>query len=180
VRHLVEMHGGKVEARSEGTGRGSEFEVRLPRLARQPAPQPRPAKRPEGQHARILLVDDDLEAGESLAIVLRLMGYDAQFASDLPGALAAARALHPDIAVLDVAMPGTSGYEVAERLRTLPEMAEATAYLTLSGFGQAEDFKRSEQAGMARHLVKPVDPEELDAVLQVLMQSSKERKQKKP
>jgi two-component system, chemotaxis family, CheB/CheR fusion protein len=180
VRHLVEMHGGKVEARSEGTGRGSEFEVRLPRLARQPAPQPRPAKRPEGQHARILLVDDDLEAGESLAIVLRLMGYDAQFASDLPGALAAARALHPDIAVLDVAMPGTSGYEVAERLRTLPEMAEATAYLTLSGFGQAEDFKRSEQAGMARHLVKPVDPEELDAVLQVLMQSSKERKEKKP
>jgi CheY-like chemotaxis protein len=170
-----------VEARSEGTGRGSEFEVRLPRLARQPpAAVPRPAERPEGQHARVLLVDDDLEAGESLAMVLRLMGYDAQFAPDLPGALAAARTLHPDIVVLDVAMPGTSGYEVAVRLRALPEMADATAYLTLSGFGQAEDFKRSEQAGMARHLVKPVDPEELDAILQVLMRAGKEKKEKTP
>jgi two-component system CheB/CheR fusion protein len=178
VRHLVEMHGGRVEAKSEGVGRGSEFEVRLPRLAKQPAPVPRPGEHPEGQHARVLLVDDDLEAGESLAIVLRLMGYDAQFAPDLPTALKAARELHPDIAVLDVAMPGVTGYEIAERLRTLPEMAGATAYLTLSGFGQAEDFKRSEQAGMARHLVKPVDPEELDAVLQALMLSKKEQKGK--
>jgi len=173
VRHLVEMHGGRVEARSEGTARGSEFEVRLPRLAQRPATVPRPGTRPEGQHARVLLVDDDVEAGESLAIVLRLMGYDAQFAPDLPGTLKAARELHPDIVLLDVAMPGITGYEVAERLRALPEMAQAAAYLTLSGFGQAEDFKRSEQAGMARHLVKPVDPEELDAVLQALMQAKK-------
>jgi signal transduction histidine kinase/DNA-binding response OmpR family regulator len=160
VRRLVEMHGGTVEARSDGPGKGSEFLVHLPALAEAAEPQPAAgsseALSAPGAGSRVLVVDDNVDAAESLAILLRLGGCVVRLAHDGPTALEAAQTFRPEIVLLDIGLPGMDGYEVARRLRTCPASADAVL-VAVTGYGQAEDRVRSHQAGFDHHLVKPVD-----------------------
>ena len=121
--------------------------------------------------ARVMLVDDEPDVGESMAAVLECFGYDVKWAIDLDSAIKIAGAFRPHVVLLDIAMPGADGYEVMRRLRAMPEIAQDTLFIGLSGFGQPEDFRRSEAAGFARHLLKPVDPTELDAILRQALAS---------
>ncbi len=172
VRHLVELHAGTIEVRSDGPGHGSEFMVRLPTLKggeRRRSPRTNDLGEPLG--ARVLIVDDDRDAGESLCVVLELYGYEVKFASDVDAALSAARHLHPEIVLLDIAMPHVDGYEVARRLRLLPEIDENTHFLAISGFAQASDVARTVEAGFERHLAKPVNPRQLDVILREMLKA---------
>jgi PAS domain S-box-containing protein len=171
VRKLVELHGGTVEARSAGPGRGSEFIVRLPTL---PAGEPAPAGAAladgaAGREAglRVLVVDDNVDAAESLALMLRLWGDEVLTVHDGPAALLAAAAQRPDVVLLDIGMPGMDGYEVARRLRADPAQAGAVL-VAVTGWGQADDRRRSQEAGFAFHLTKPVDPGVLEEFLHSL------------
>jgi CheY-like chemotaxis protein len=143
VRRLVEMHGGTVTAHSEGAGKGSEFIVRLPALSDE---QNRALLRQQAEDKqvvaptaprRILVVDDNVDAAESLALLLRLGGHEVRVACDGPGALAAAQAEPPEMVVLDLGMPGMDGFEVARRLRALPGSKDALL-VALTGWAQAE------------------------------------------
>ena len=169
VRHLVELHRGVIDASSEGEGRGTEFTVRLPLL---PEPQ-RPAEEAvplsEGVTGRVMIVDDDVEAAESMGILLGIYGYEVQRATDLQSALQVGRAFRPQAVLMDISMPGADGYEVARRLSAIPELGRDISYIAVTGFGQPNDFRRSEEAGFAHHLVKPVDPNELDHILRQTM-----------
>jgi PAS domain S-box-containing protein len=178
VRSLVELHGGSVKAASEGTGRGSEFIVRLPALPAVPQ-QKEERKADEGQSGsatphRVLIVDDNVDSVESLAILLEMAGHDARTAHDGPTALETARAFRPRVVLLDIGLPRMDGYEVARRIRQEPGLA-GTTLIALTGYGQEEDRRRSREAGFDRHLVKPVDPEELREVLRQLPPESKGR-----
>ncbi|HRO58278.1 MAG TPA: PAS domain S-box protein, partial [Burkholderiaceae bacterium] len=161
VRHFVELHNGRIEARSEGIGKGSEMTVRLPLIASVPALVEASSERPASTgKGRILIVDDDRDVGDSLRVLLQVYGFEAEHAANLHAALEAARRFKPQLALIDLAMPGADGIEVLKRLRLLPEMNGAH-YLSLSGFGSPKDFARSSRAGFAHHLVKPVDPMKL-------------------
>jgi CheY-like chemotaxis protein/anti-sigma regulatory factor (Ser/Thr protein kinase) len=170
ARQLVEMHGGTVTAHSEGPGKGSEFIVRLPALSQQ---QPIPGARTAGgsgkpvgaaPQRRILVVDDNVDAAESLALLLRLEGHDVRVAHDGPAALAAVEADPPDLVFLDIGMPVMNGYDVAQRLRQRPGL-EKLVLVAVTGWGQEEDRRRSQEAGFDHHLVKPVEPEALHKLL---------------
>ncbi|MBX9583084.1 MAG: response regulator, partial [Gemmataceae bacterium] len=113
---------------------------------------------------RVLVVDDNRDAAESLALLLEVLGHPVWAAHDGPAALAAAREHRPEVVLLDVGMPGMNGYEVAARLRAMPEAAGA-AVVAVTGFGQEADRQRSREAGFDHHLVKPVDPETLQELL---------------
>jgi signal transduction histidine kinase len=158
VKRLVEMHGGRVEADSNGVGRGSEFVVRLPALAdtetRSAGAAAVPA--PPGGPCAVLLVDDNVDAAESLAILLRLGGCEVRVAHDGPSALAAARTSPPEFVVLDIGLPGMDGYEVARRLRAEPATRDAVL-VAVTGYGREEDVARSREAGFDHHFVKPVE-----------------------
>jgi CheY-like chemotaxis protein len=161
VRRLVEMHGGTVTAHSEGPGKGSEFVVRLPVLpANRQGNPPRPAdEKPApvpSTRRRILVVDDNVDAVESLALLLRLDGHQVRSACDGQSALEAAQAEPPEVAILDLGMPGMDGYELARRLRALPGTKDALL-VALTGWAQAEDRRRCSEAGFDGHLPKPVD-----------------------
>jgi signal transduction histidine kinase/ActR/RegA family two-component response regulator len=166
VRSLVEMHGGTVHARSGGAGHGSEFIVRLPLAPVQPV---RRSKKPNDVHSaiaqrRVLVVDDNRDAAESLGMLLTLLGADVQVEFSGPAALDAIAASRPSVVLLDIGMPGMSGLEVARRVRQQPEL-NAVKLIALTGWGQEEDRRRSEMAGFDRHLVKPIAFEELEALL---------------
>ena len=163
VKTLVEMHGGEVSVASEGTGSGSEFAVRLPVLADQVGAASRiveeegePRARPR---RRVLVVDDNRDAAESLAILLRRDGHEVKVALDGPSALAMASAIEPEIVLLDLLLPEIDGYEVCRRLR-LGGLSEARI-IAMTGFGQDRDRLRSKEAGFDFHLVKPFAMEEL-------------------
>ena len=158
VKTLVEMHGGSVDARSDGLGRGSEFEVRLPVLAdsAQPAPvaianQPLTAVR-----RRVLIVDDSEDGAESLAMLLQIGGHETHKAHDGISAIEAAERLRPDAILLDIGLPRLNGYEVCRRIRQTTWGKELTI-VALTGWGQEEDRDRSTDAGFNAHMVKPVD-----------------------
>lgn len=173
VRRLVEMHGGQVTAASEGPDRGTEFTVRLPlveapRLAAPPAVRP---AAPAAGGRRVLVVDDNRDALQSLAMLLEVNGYEVDTAPDGPTALRLARSFTPEIILLDIGLPGMNGYEVAEKLRADPNGSEVIL-IALTGYGQAEDRQRSKEAGFDRHLVKPVDPETLEAVFAEMLEGS--------
>jgi PAS domain S-box-containing protein len=170
VRKLVEMHGGKVEAHSEGPNRGSEFVVRLPIAAGRSSPGPPDSRDNRVAPARlitplrVLVVDDNRDAAESLALLLRGEGHDVQVAHDGRTALEVARNHRPDVAFLDIGMPGMDGYELSRQLRAQPAL-EKLLLVAVTGWGQEEDRRRSRQAGFDRHLVKPVEPASLQRLL---------------
>ena len=168
VKSLVEMHGGSVQARSEGLGLGSEFLVRLPAPATVAAPGANGDRKPTEARwpcRRILVVDDNKDSANALARLLkRLYGQEVEVAHDGPSALARAATFRPEVILLDIGLPGMDGYEVARRLRGMPGF-EAVTLLALTGWGQEEDRRRSLEAGFDHHLVKPVDPE---AILDLL------------
>jgi PAS domain S-box-containing protein len=161
VKGLVELHGGSVEARSAGSGRGSEFRVRLPRApqAQIPTPDPQPAPLRAGAGSRrVLVADDNRDAAESLAMLLSLDGHEVRAAFDGVQALEVAAQFRPHIALLDVGMPKLNGYEVARRLRQQSD-EDGIRLVAVTGWGQMQDKRRAHNAGFDRHLTKPVDPE---------------------
>ena len=157
VRRLVEMHGGTVEARSEGADRGSEFVVRLPVLAEEPAPPPA-AIQETGRAAarRILVVDDNRDSADSLSLLLQVTGHDVRTAYDGQEALVEAGRFLPDVVLLDIGMPKLNGYEAARRIRDEP-WGKKMLLIAQTGWGQEEDRRRSREAGFDAHLTKPVD-----------------------
>ncbi len=166
VRQLVELHGGRVEARSAGLGLGSEFVVRLPLLA-EASGRPAAARAPGPAVAtgrRVLVVDDNEDAAESLAMLLRLMGLQCRTAHDGLEGVRVAREEKPDVVLLDIGLPGMNGYDAATAIRAEP-WATQTKVIALTGWGQDEDRRRSRAAGFDAHLVKPVAMEQLVEVL---------------
>ena len=165
VRQLVELHGGTVEARSGGLGRGSDFILRLPIVVAAETPAAQPAEpRPASAPLRILVADDNRDAAESLMLMLQLAGHDVHVVFDGDAAVAAVARLRPDVALLDIGMPKRNGYEVAQRIREQPWGADVHL-VALTGWGQQTDKRQAEEAGFDVHLVKPVAPEALDRVL---------------
>lgn len=159
VKRLVEMHGGHIEARSDGDGTGSRFLVRLPILAAGAAATPLPEQSPpatERSRQRILVVDDNEDAALSMATMLSLSGNDVRAAHDGLQALKTAREFQPDIVLLDIGMPRMNGYDAARRLRE-EQWGRRALLIALTGWGQEEDKRRSREAGFDAHLVKPVD-----------------------
>jgi PAS domain S-box-containing protein len=169
VRKLVELHQGRVEARSAGPGQGSEFVVHLPACADSSLVlQPVPAvsehnSRPRGLY-RILVVDDNKDAAETLAMLLRLTGHQVRLAFDGPAALTVAHEFKPQLMFLDIGMPGMDGYEVASAVRADDQIRPLTL-VALTGWGQEEDRRRSREAGFDHHLVKPVEPAVLEELI---------------
>jgi signal transduction histidine kinase/integral membrane sensor domain MASE1/ActR/RegA family two-component response regulator len=170
-RRLVEMHGGTIEAHSEGNGRGSEFRVRLPAHFASPAPKPRPPgparARALGNHYRILVVDDNKDSAESLSLLLSTLGSDVRQAYDGQEAIEAAEAFRPEIILLDIGMPVMNGYEAARGIRSR-EWGSDVVLVALTGWGQEEDRRRSTEAGFDWHLTKPVDVSALKKLLDEL------------
>jgi CheY-like chemotaxis protein/two-component sensor histidine kinase len=166
TRRLVELHGGSVKSYSRGLEQGSEFVVRIPfsgvEGARQGSRGPRGAA--DGRHHRILLVDDNQDFALSLAGVLRALGNEVRVAHDGAAGLAAAQEFQPDVAFLDIGMPKMNGFELASRLRGLPETM-GSILVAITGFSQPADRERAKQAGFDNYFVKPVEIERLQEVL---------------
>jgi signal transduction histidine kinase len=167
VKRLVEMHGGTIDARSDGPGRGSEFAVRLP-VAADAAP-PLPTAERDGPAApdsplRVLIVDDNADGADSLAIILRIVGNDTRTAYDGQEGVELAEAFRPDVVLFDIGMPKLNGYEACRRVRERP-WASSVVLIAVTGWGQEEDRQRSRDAGFDHHMVKPVDPNALMKLL---------------
>ena len=175
VKTLTEMHGGTVEVRSDGVGQGSEFVVRLPlavetdtAAARPPATESVPST-----PRRILIVDDNRDSAEMLATLLQFAGHETFVVHDGLAAVEAAGTLDPDVILLDIGLPVLNGYEAARRIREQQGPKRRPLLVALTGWGQDEDRRRSEEAGFDAHLVKPVD----DAVLGRLLTELRAGKQ---
>ena len=165
VRSLVELHGGSVTALSEGPGKGTEIVVRLPLAANQPASaQAAGAGVVDGPHLKILFVDDNRDAADSLADLTGLWGHDARSVHDGAAALEAAVSWRPHIVLLDIGMPGMDGYEVARRMRQMSELA-GMKIVALTGYGDEQARKQVRAAGFDGHLIKPVGARELEAAI---------------
>jgi two-component system CheB/CheR fusion protein len=176
VRSLVEMHGGRVSAHSEGLGTGTEIAVRLPRLPAMSEEGPeegaeersedsaRPQEKAPAAPRRVLVVDDNRDSAESIAMLAELWGHQTRIVYDGPAALAEAQAWQPDVVLLDIGLPGINGYEVARRLRQMPSL-DGVLLAAMTGYGQERDRRLSREAGFDVHLVKPVPPETLQELL---------------
>jgi CheY-like chemotaxis protein len=170
---MVQMHGGRVEARSAGLGQGSEFIVRFPASLAllddnldtidREAP-------PNGDSLRVLIVDDNTHAAESLAIVVKLWNHDARVAYAGPDAINLAETYRPQVVLLDIGLPGMDGYSVARSLRSRSEFSDILL-VAMTGYGRDEDLQRSKSAGFDRHLVKPIDFDELQSILGMIRSS---------
>ncbi len=170
VRKLMEMHGGSVEARSKGIGRGSEFIVRLglvnnlPAVAREPSPIPPSRNGPKAARRRVLIIDDNRDSADSLGMLMEFLDCEVRLAYEGLSGLEAAKEFQPNIVLLDIGMPGMSGHQVAQRLRQIPG-CEKVLLIAQTGWGQEEDRLRSTEAGFDHHLVKPVDLNALTKML---------------
>jgi signal transduction histidine kinase len=165
VKKLVFLHGGEVHADSEGEGRGATFTVRLPLAAAvSTGAEVIEAARPTSRRQRILLIEDNVDITDFIRIQLEMWGHDVSVAHDGPSGLEAALSLRPDIALVDVGLPGMDGYELARRIRTDTAGLEIRL-VAMTGYGRPEDRARSLAAGFDAHLVKPVDPRQLQALL---------------
>jgi CheY-like chemotaxis protein len=174
VRRLVELHGGTVEAGSEGVGRGSTFTVRLPLVLDAEAPAPSPAAaapapavaagEPADANLRVLVVDDNIDAADTLSALLEMGGHTTRVANDGYQAIEMARAFQPQVVFLDIGLPGMDGYEVARKLRETPGM-ERAYLVALTGWGTREDRERSSEAGFDHHLTKPADISAVETLL---------------
>ena len=162
VRRLVELHGGSVAARSEGAGKGSEFEVRMPAV---PPPAARPTERRVNEvvRRRVLVVEDNPDAREMLKSLLSLAGHTVHEAEDGPGGVRAALEMQPEVALIDIGLPGCDGYEVAGAIRKA--LGHKVRLVALTGYGLPEDEQRAKRAGFDEHVVKPVDEATLARVL---------------
>jgi PAS domain S-box-containing protein len=170
AKTLIELHGGTISARSEGSGKGSEFTIRLPAVLATPD------SRSDGKdnqtpsrvsRHRVLVVDDVQASAKTLSLMLKAIGQEAEMRTDGPSALEAAASLRPDIIFLDIGMPEMDGYEVARRLRQQPELS-GIVLVALTGYGQDDDRRRALEAGFNYHLVKPTSLETLEQLLQTL------------
>lgn len=169
AQQLAQLHGGRIEAHSEGERRGSTFTVHLP-LMRSPAqdsgsgaPSSAPGKRTKVPR-KVLIADDNMDAAESLSVLLQMEGHEVRTASDGLKAVAVAEEFHPDVALLDIGMPELNGYEAAARIRALPE-GERILLLALTGWGQDADRQLAAEAGFDHHITKPADLEQLQRIL---------------
>lgn len=162
-RQLVELHGGTIQAHSEGLGKGSEFTLRLPLAPAAAATAPRRTVPEEDSPGRrVLVVDDNVDAAESLRVMLELKGHDVRVAHDGAAALDAAERFGPEVVLLDIGLPRMDGYEVARRIRAMPG-GEKLRLVALTGWGQEDDKRRAREAGFDEHLTKPVDSDLLVA-----------------
>ncbi|WP_426209325.1 ATP-binding protein [Massilia sp. TWP1-3-3] len=167
VKSLAELHGGQVLAASDGPGLGSIFTLILPLLDGDDAHAQRDEQRPAGTPARalrIMVVDDNPDAALMLSMLLEASGYEVMTENSSQAALARARARLPDVCLLDIGLPDMDGYQLAQQIRLVPGMACATL-IAITGYGQAQDRRKTQEAGFHHHLVKPVDPAELAALL---------------
>jgi CheY-like chemotaxis protein len=171
VEGLVRLHGGSVEARSEGLDQGSEFIVRLPRAEAGAAPAPAPAAAPQEtaqsvpsevpkSRPRVLVVDDNRDAAGTLAELLEMLGSEVSVAHDGASAIVCTDQFKPDVVLLDIGLPDINGYEVARSIRSLAGLRQPRL-IALTGWGQDEDKRLAEQAGFDEHWTKPVDPQRL-------------------
>lgn len=167
VKGLVELHGGRIEAKSDGPGKGAEFTVWLPKEEELPALLPgEPPEAPKllSKQLRVLVVEDNRDAAESLRMLLELYGFRVHVAYTGPDGVALAKREHPDVVVCDIGLPGMDGFAVADALRKNGRLASARL-IAVTGYGQEEDKRRALQAGFDAHLVKPADPHKLLALL---------------
>ncbi|MEX2560749.1 MAG: response regulator [Pirellulales bacterium] len=167
VKRLVEMHGGRIEARSAGPGRGSEFIVWLPVIQRPATRQTSAADRPSGAEqvkCRILVVDDNHDSAESLAMLLRILGSEVRTAHDGLEAVETAEQFHPAVVLMDIGMPKLNGYDAARRMRAR-DWAKSAVLVAMTGWGQYEDKRLAAEAGFDHHMTKPVDPAALKRLL---------------
>ena len=170
-KRLVEMHGGTIEARSEGEGRGSEFVVRLPSVAPVSSAAPRRKEVVTPNPRRILVVDDNADAADLLGELLEMLGNEVRTAYDGEAGVQAAGEFHPEVVFCDIGMPKVNGYEAARRIREQP-WGRATVMVALTGWGQEDDRKKSADAGFDFHLVKPVELTALTKLLAGLAQTT--------
>jgi signal transduction histidine kinase/CheY-like chemotaxis protein/PAS domain-containing protein len=168
VRQLIEQHGGRVEASSRGLDCGSEFVVRLPVLDVPPVLplEPAPAVAAEGPSRRVLVIEDNVDGREALRVLLEMMGHHVDVAGDGPEGVDLARRTVPDVAFVDIGLPGLDGYQVAARLRAT--LGERICMVALTGYGQPDDRARALEAGFDEHLVKPVEAHRLAQLLATL------------
>jgi CheY-like chemotaxis protein len=168
AKYLVEMHGGTIEAKSEGRDKGSEFIVRLPVAQGDSGSKARSSARPEESanqaSRRVLVVDDRRVQAESLGMLLEAVGHEVRIALDGPGALEISAEFNPEVALVDIGLPGMSGYELARRLRAHPRHKNMLL-IAQTGWGREEDRQRSRDAGFDHHLAKPIDHETLFRLL---------------
>jgi signal transduction histidine kinase/DNA-binding response OmpR family regulator len=168
VQRLVELHQGRVEVASEGPGHGAEFRLLLPCISEVPSADapareaPRPRRRAEGR--RVLVVDDNVDAADSIAVLLRMEGHEVKTVTDAAQALASAEVFAPSAVVLDIGLPGMDGYTLARELRKLPRLGEAL-FIALTGYGQKEDQAQAAAAGFHHHFIKPADPRAIHAAI---------------
>jgi len=168
VKRLAEMHGGSIEARSAGEGQGSEFIVRLPVLSKASvAAQPEPAAAEPSPERRILIVDDNVDAADSLAMLLEITGNKTYMAHDGVEAVEAIEEHRPEVVLLDIGLPRLTGHEVCRQVRQQP-WGKDIVMIALTGWGQEDDRRQSEEAGFNGHLVKPVDYDKLLELLSSL------------
>ena len=166
VRSLVALHGGQVEAQSEGPAKGTEFVVRLPvtsAVDEHPATRSR-VEQDAARRARVLLVEDNRDAAESLSVLLELLGHHVRVVRDGAAALEVATANVPDVMLVDIGLPGMNGYDVARHVRAHPAL-ERVVLVALTGYGDNEHRRRALEAGFDYHLVKPVDPNDLHGLV---------------
>ena len=168
VRGLLGLHGGRVEAKSDGLGKGSEFTVHLPLVGPSPSESVSPRAGAEGTavaaKCRVLIADDARDSADSLAVILAMKGHETHAAYDGEEAMTAAARLRPDVVILDIRMPKRNGFEACRWIREQP-WGKAMVLIALSGWGTEDDRRRTEEAGFDHHLVKPVAPDVLFALI---------------
>jgi CheY-like chemotaxis protein len=165
VRRLVELHQGEVNVTSDGPGMGTEVSVHLPCISEvvpHSNAQPQPTTRQGGK--RILVVDDNADAAESMAVLMSIEGHEVKTVTDAMQALSCLEVFAPQVAIIDIGLPGMNGYELAEGIRAT-RLAKSPLLIALTGYGQAEDFDRSRDAGFDHHFVKPADLKAIQAAI---------------
>jgi signal transduction histidine kinase/ActR/RegA family two-component response regulator len=168
VKRLVELHGGSVRLASEGLGKGSTFTLAFPLAVDMSAPAPSAAASPQGaEGCRVLVVEDNADIRDSLRMLLELWNHEVTFAADGHEGVERALEGEPDVALIDIGLPGVDGYEVARRIRALgTPWSRRVKLIALTGYGQASDRDRAVAAGFDMHLLKPVDPTRLELLLE--------------
>ena len=162
VQRLVELHEGRVTAESPRLGQGSVFTIRLPLVAAPPTSDEAAARPPEARRA-VLIVEDNQDTREMLKEILEMAGHDVREAADGPGGVASALERRPDVAIIDIGLPGLDGYGVARQIKSL--LDPPPMLIALTGYGSPDDRRRAHEAGFDLHLVKPVNLEVLERVL---------------